>query len=215
MLTRCRFRLTFFRPARAIYFILLALVIFCVPAQVLLAADAPRHIPLALGANDVLPTGNEWIALPEIRASDGAIVSFNVLSMRDRGLLEVRGESGTPALQPYFMVDGKPLQFRNPTWELIEYWIPVAHLCDGWTRRHDHLLCSSRIARSLYPHDAHKPPGRGGADHFGHESLMGALDRVTYLPVALRGERSVTPAPWVDSAEVFPSSPMTRNLHGR
>ena len=80
----------------------------------------------------MLPTGNEWIALPEIRASDGAIVSFNVLSMRDRGLLEVRGESGTPALQPYFMVDGKPLQFRNPTWELIEYWIPVAHLAmDG------------------------------------------------------------------------------------
>jgi len=36
------------------------------------------------------------------------------------------------------------------------------------------------------------------------KASWGALDRVTYLPVALRGERSVTPAPWVDSAEVFP-----------
>ena len=34
----------------------------------------------------------EWIALPDIRASDAALMSFNVLSMRDRGLLEVLGE---------------------------------------------------------------------------------------------------------------------------
>ncbi|MGB9265247.1 MAG: glycoside hydrolase family 125 protein [Terriglobales bacterium] len=204
MLTRCRFRLTFFRPARAIYFILLALVIFCVPAQVLLAADAPRHIPLALGANDVLPTGNEWIALPEIRASDGAIVSFNVLSMRDRGLLEVRGESGTPALQPYFMVDGKPLQFRNPTWELIEYWIPVAHLAmDGLDATITY--CAPPGSRGAFIHmTLTNRRAEAAPITLGMKASWGALDRVTYLPVALRGERSVTPAPWVDSAEVFP-----------
>lgn len=47
--------------------------------HLLLAADAPRRIPLSLGPDDVLPTGNEWIALADIRANDGAIVSFNVL----------------------------------------------------------------------------------------------------------------------------------------
>ena len=84
--------------------------------------------PLSLLPSDVLATGNEWVALPDIRASDGALTSFNVLSMRDRGLLEVTGDSGEPALQPYFTVNGKRLAFQNPTCELVEYWIPVAHL---------------------------------------------------------------------------------------
>jgi len=152
----------------------------------------------------VLPTGNEWIALPEIRASDGAIVSFNVLSMRDRGLLEVRGESGTPALQPYFMVDGKPLQFRNPTWELIEYWIPVAHLAmDGLDATITY--CAPPGSRGAFIHmTLTNRRAEAAPITLGMKASWGALDRVTYLPVALRGERSVTPAPWVDSAEVFP-----------
>ena len=152
----------------------------------------------------MLPTGNEWIALPEIRASDGAIVSFNVLSMRDRGLLEVRGESGTPALQPYFMVDGKPLQFRNPTWELIEYWIPVAHLAmDGLDATITY--CVPPGSRGAFIHmTLTNRRAEAAPITLGMKASWGALDRVTYLPVALRGERSVTPAPWVDSAEVFP-----------
>ena len=152
----------------------------------------------------MLPTGNEWIALPEIRASDGAIVSFNVLSMRDRGLLEVRGESGTPALQPYFMVDGKPLQFRNPTWELIEYWIPVAHLAmDGLDATITY--CAPPGSRGAFIHmTLTNRRAEAAPITLGMKASWGALDRVTYLPVALRGERSVTPAPWVDSAEVFP-----------
>src|SRR5215472_12312360 len=35
------------------------------------------------------------------------------------------------------------------------------------------------------------------------KAAFGALDRVTYVPVELRGERSVGTAPWVDPAEVF------------
>jgi hypothetical protein len=54
--------------------------------------EATRRTPLSLRSTDVIPTGNEWISLPDIQASDGAINSFNVLSMRDRGLLEVKGD---------------------------------------------------------------------------------------------------------------------------
>jgi hypothetical protein len=36
---------------------------------VVFGTEPPRHIPISLGADDVLPTGNEWIALPEIRAA--------------------------------------------------------------------------------------------------------------------------------------------------
>ena len=114
------------------------------------AVETPRHIPLTLNSDDVLPTGNEWIALPEIRASDGALMSFNVLSMRQRGLLEVTGERGIPVLQPYFTVNGKPLQFKNPSWELIEYWIPTAHLIvDGLDATVTY--CAPPGSRAAYP----------------------------------------------------------------
>jgi uncharacterized protein len=67
----------------------------------------PRRLALALRPDDVLATGNEWIALPEIRARDGALVSFNALFMRERGLVQVArvrrsesaGRAGTDPLQ--------------------------------------------------------------------------------------------------------------------
>jgi hypothetical protein len=203
MLTRCRFRLALFRRAHALYFTLLVLGIFGAPAKLLFAAETPRHISLSLGQDDVLPTGNEWIALPEIRAEDGSIVSFNVLSMRDRGLLEVTGERGTPVLQPYFTVNGKPLQFRNPTWELIEYWIPVARLtADGLDITITY--CAPPGSRGAFIHMT-VTNGRTeiAAITLGMKASWGALDRVTYLPVELRGERTIAAAAWVDSAEVF------------
>jgi uncharacterized protein len=184
--------------------VLLVLIVLLVPTRPLLAANPPRRIGISVGADDVLPTGNEWIALPDIRATDGAIVSFNVLSMRDRGLLEVRGEGGAPALQPYFTVDGKPLQLRNLTWELMEYWIPVAHIAvDGLEA--SITYCAPPGSRGAFIHMTvtNRRPDAIPIT-LGMRASWGALNRVTYLPVALRGERSVAPAPWVDSAEVFP-----------
>jgi hypothetical protein len=103
------------RQRRRIFFFLAVLfsaACLILPARA--AADGPtRRFPLNLQPQDVIATGNEWIALPTIRASDGALGSFNVLSMRDRGLLEVTGDSGAPVLQPYFLIDGKPLPFAT------------------------------------------------------------------------------------------------------
>ena len=92
------------------------------------ASAASPRTPISLRPDDVLPTGNQWISLPDIRASDGALGTFNVLSMHHRGLLQVSGDKGSPVLQPYFSVSGKPLAFQNPSWELIQYWIPAAYL---------------------------------------------------------------------------------------
>lgn len=104
------------------------LVFFAItfPLPVAVLAAPPRRIALPTRANDVIPTGNEWVALPTIRAADGALMSFNVLSMRDRGLLQVVGDSGNPALQPYILIGDNPVPFRDLSWQLIEYWIPVA-----------------------------------------------------------------------------------------
>ena len=52
---------------------------FCL-AFALVAIAPLRAQSLHLGPDDVLPTGNEWLSLPDIRAVDGALVTFNVLS---------------------------------------------------------------------------------------------------------------------------------------
>ena len=83
-------------------------------------ADAPRRTALTLRPDDVIATGNEWLALPDIRAADGALGTFNALSMRDRGLLQASGEAARPVLEPYFLANGKRLDVHNLSWELLE-----------------------------------------------------------------------------------------------
>jgi hypothetical protein len=87
-----------------------------------IAASAEIHTTqLHLQPTDVLPTGNEWISLPDIRASDGALGTFNVLSMQHRGLLQVAGAAGSPVITPSFTADGKSISLHNPDW------IPICH----------------------------------------------------------------------------------------
>jgi uncharacterized protein len=167
------------------------------------AFAASARTPISLRPDDVLPTGNQWISLPDIRASDGALGTFNVLSMRHRGLLQVSGEHGGPVLQAYFKADGKPLEFRNPSWELIAYWIPSAHLNVAGL---DATLtyCAPPDSRAAFLRmtvtNRRTEPVEVA---LGLKAAFGAIDRVTYVPVELRGERTVGSAPWVDPAEVF------------
>jgi len=184
---------------RVAFFILILGSLPCL----LFAADAPRHFPLTVKPTDAIATGNEWISLPTIRASDAALTSFNVLSMRDRGLLEVIGDRGTAVLQPYFTIAGKPLPFQNPSWELIEYWIPVAKsTADGVEMTVTYCApTGSRAAfvhLTLTNHRSEPVPAT-----LGLKASWGALNRVTYTPVTLRGERTISSSPWVDPGEVF------------
>ena len=182
----------------------LAVVLVCALAAMPLRAQQQiEQTPLELVPTDVLPTGNEWIALPDIRAVDGALTTFNVLSMHHRGLMQVEGASGDPVLQPYFEADGKPIAIHNPSWSLIEYWIPTARqTIDGlevtltWC-----APPGSRAAflRMTVANHQDKPVNVT----LGLKAEFGSLQRVTYVPVELHGERTVAPAPWVDPAEVF------------
>jgi uncharacterized protein len=164
---------------------------------------APIRVPISLQPDDVLPTGNQWISLPDIRATDGSLGTFNVLSMHHRGLLQVNGDKAGPVLQPYFMADGKPLDFRNPSWDLIAYWIPSAHQSVSgldatltWCAPPDSRAAFLRMTltnRRAKPVEV----------TLGLRAAFGSIARVTYVPVELRGERTVGPAPWVEPAEVF------------
>ena len=188
---------------RLALFIAVVLLTSCVVAQSNTESAAPRHYALSLRPQDTIATGNEWIALPTIQAGSGALSSFNVLSMRDRGLLEVTGEQGKPALQPYVLVDEKPLDFANLSWELIEYWIPVAHLtAHGLDVTLTYCAPSgSRAALIRITATNHKT--EAVPITLGLKASWGALNRVTYTPVELRGERTVAEAQWMDSGEVF------------
>ena len=164
---------------------------------------AIARTPISLQPDDVLPTGNQWISLPDIRAVDGALTTFNVLSMSHRGLLQVRGENGGPVLEPYFTAEGKPLPFRNPSWELIEFWIPSAHLTvDGLNATL--TWCAPPESRAAFLRmTLTNRRTRPVAVTLGLKATFGSLDRVTYVPVQLRGERRVGAAPWVEPAEAF------------
>jgi uncharacterized protein len=181
---------------------IVAVVILLFLAASSLYGAAPRTA-ISLRPGDVLPTGNQWISLPDIRASDGALGTFNFLSMRHRGLLQVSGDKGSPVLQPFFSVAGKPLVFQNPTWELIQYWIPSAHLTvDGM----DATLtwCAPPESRAAFLRMTLTNRRTAPAEvTLGVRAAFGSIDRVTYVPVALRGERTVAPATWVEPAETF------------
>jgi len=183
-------------------FSLLAIFLF-VFFGVVTAQPAARRSPIPLLPDDVLPTGNQWISLPDIHASDGSLSTFNVLSMHHRGLLQVRGERGGPVLQPYFTADRKPLDFLNPSWELIAYWIPSAHLeITGLAATLTYCAPPDSRAAFLRMTLTNRRPEPVEVS-LGVKATYGSIDRVTYVPVELRGERTVGAAPWVDPAEVF------------
>lgn len=182
-----------------IVFILFGLL----PATLAAAALAPRSTLLNLRPSDVLATGNEWIALPDIRAADGALTSFNALSMRDRGLLQASGEAPRPVLEPYVLADSRKLPLTNLSWSLLEYWIPQARqMSDGLemtlTYCAPHGYRAAFIRLTATNHRSAAVPLT-----LGLRSSFGALRRVTYVPVNLRGERTIAPSPWVEPGEVY------------
>ncbi len=72
------------------------------------------------GVDPVLPTGNEYLALPDIRP-EGRVQSLNLLLRSTRSLLEFRGE---PLLAPALEVQGKPWPLEPEGYELLQAFLP-------------------------------------------------------------------------------------------
>jgi hypothetical protein len=167
-------------------------------------AGAPAILsPLALDPNDVVPTGNEWLSMPDIRASDGSVMSFNVLSKSYRGLLQARGPQGGPLIRPLVIVDGCDMRFTGLVWSVLAFWIPVARVTiDGVEI--ELTYCAPLGSRAAFLHMKVSNRRSGGVCvELGAEVAWGALDRVTYYPVELTGTRRVAPGVWVDHATTF------------
>lgn len=66
-------------------------------------------------------TGNEYVSLPTIRESDGAIEGITFLYMQLKGMLEMKGRDGF--IRPYFELDENRADF-TPVWSREHFWIP-------------------------------------------------------------------------------------------
>lgn len=165
--------------------------------------ESARTVNLELAADDVIPTGNDWIALPSIRASDGALQNFNVISMRYRGLLEVAGKADKPLLAPFLEIAGVRRPLGDLRWSLRDYWIPT-----GTTETDGVRVQLTYVA---------PPVGRAAIVRFlvtnlraaplrvapGMELDWGQTNRVTYSPEPLSGSRTMSPAPVDTHMEIF------------
>jgi hypothetical protein len=158
---------------------------------------------LNLGPDDVIPTGNDWIALPSIRAGDAALMDFNVISMRYRGLIEFAGTAAQPLMKPFLSVGGFSKPLANLRWSMRDYWLPTGTMVsDGLRIRISYVAPpESRAAiirfqvTNLGPAPVKAAPGM--------EVNWARTNRVTYSPEPLKGSRTMSPTPIDSDMEVF------------
>ena len=188
-----------FVPARLIAGLLFA--VFTLPAHA--APSAAREVSLKLAADDVIPTGNDWIALPSIQASDGALRDFNLLSMRYRGLIEIAGKPNTPVMAPFVEINGARHALSRLQWTLRDYWIPTGTMEENGLRVAITYVVPpesrAAIIRFRLTNTGDKPihvaPGM--------TVNWGATHRVTYSPEPLKGSRTMSPTPIDTDMEIF------------
>ncbi len=161
----------------------------------------PQTLRLDPGA--VIPTGNDFVSFPSIRADDGALNDFNVLSMEHKGLLEASGPKGKALITPWASFNKKPLAFKGLSWELRGYWIPTATL-----QSKDLTLkltyCAPNGARGAFIRMvASNRSSKQSNVELGLRVQWSALKRVIYAATELGGTRSISPGPWVADAVVY------------
>jgi hypothetical protein len=167
------------------------------------APESERVVGLALTADDVIATGNDWIALPAIRASDGALQNFNVISMRYRGLLEVAGVADRPLMTPFVEVAGVHRPLAQLKWWLRDYWIPTGTMeADGVRVRLTYVVppASRAAIVRLQVTNLRTAPLRVAP---GMVVDWGKTNRVTYSPEPLSGSRTMSPTPVDTDMEIF------------
>jgi hypothetical protein len=178
------------------------------------AAPLPGARPLSIAGGTVIATGNDWIALPEIRVSDGAIVSFNALSMHDRGLLQVQGtptvrpaaapvDALVPAVNPWLSVDGRRSRLHIASWQLIDDWIPVATARVGGIQLQITYVTPPHTRTALLRMSVTNDDGVAHQVRFGLTARWGGLARVIYVPTMIRGQTLLARAAWTPDTEVF------------
>ena len=178
-------------------------LLFVIAAMLLATPATATETRLTLAAEDVIPTGNDWIALPSIRAGDAALMDFNVISMRYRGLIEYAGALGQPLMKPFLNVGGVKKPLAGLRWSLRDYWLPTGMMeADGVRTSISYVVPSdSRAAIVRF-----QVTNIGGAPITvapGMDVSWARTNRVTYSPESLTGARTMSPTPIDTDMMVF------------
>lgn len=70
-----------------------------------------------------LPTGNEFISIPDLNQETGSIESISFLSMKRKGMLLATGSDNKPFIKPFVEGYSSTIQFSDISLE--NYWIPT------------------------------------------------------------------------------------------
>jgi len=160
-------------------------------------------VKLTLSDSDVIPTGNDFISFPTIRAKDGALDNFNVLSMKHKGLLECSGPKGQPVITPYATLNGAKLAFKGLSWSMRGYWIPTAEF-EAKGLSLSLTYCTPNGARGGFIRmTAKNKSGKAQKLVLGLRVQWAALKRVIYAATVLGGKRKITAGPWVADSVVY------------
>ena len=119
--------------------------------------------------SEYLVTGNEYLSLPTIRQSDGALEGLSFLHMGAKGMIELRGGEGQPLLAPYAEADGLDLIGSGLAWERLHSWVPRFTAGSGGFALEGTLLA---------------PIGERG---FGYRLLLRGGDKGAQFKLGLRG----------------------------
>ncbi len=72
-----------------------------------------------------IPTGNEMVSLPKINEHSAGIEDITFLSMRHKGLIEIRGSEKAPLIHPFIQVNGETVVLTDLRWTRAHFWIPT------------------------------------------------------------------------------------------
>jgi uncharacterized protein len=164
---------------------------------------ADTETKLTLAPDDVIPTGNDWIALPSIRAGDAALMDFNVISMRYRGLIEFAGASGQPLMKPFLSVSGVKKPLANLRWSLRDYWLPTGTMQANGVRTRISFVAPPESRAAIIRFQVTNLGSAPVAVAPGMEVNWARTHRVTYSPEPLKGSRTMSPTPVDSDMEVF------------
>jgi hypothetical protein len=167
------------------------------------AAPQPAPTQLTLAAEDVIPTGNDWIALPAIRAGDAALMNFNVISMRYRGLIEFAGSAGQPLMTPFLTVGGVKKPLSRLSWSLRDYWLPTGTMESNGVRTRITFVAPPDSRAAIIRFQVTNLGNAPVTVAPGMEVNWARTNRVTYSPEPLTGARTMSPTPIDSDMEVF------------
>lgn len=147
---------------------------------------------------EYLPTGNEFVAVPQLRP-DGAVESVNVLHSGLAALLELVGAEGEPLLAPVVEVGGRAVPVTWE-WERAHGWIPVGSARSGSLQLRQLVLAPVGHRGLLLRLEAVCRGSGPARVTLGWQGCWAGCRQTVYTPRPLRGSRAVWGDPWSGGA---------------